>query len=296
MKAFENKRSGLLTSVDLRQPRIKVGYWIVFAILCLVALIFLLPVLWVAISCFKDSEEFFMIPPTIIPNSFHPGKLVEVWKEWDFGRYYLNTLLVSCGDVCFAVFFNGLAGYVISRLRPKGSKLLFTIILWTMMMPSSVSMVPLYMTWVDFPIFHFSLMNSYLPIWLGKGANAYYVLLFKSFFDGISDSLIEAAEIDGCTKVGIFIKVVLPLSLPIVTTVAIFTFNVAWADFMWPYLLLQDKSLFTVPLEIFKVKISGIAQDKYIILLFFSIIPMLIIFLLFQKQIMQGINIGGVKG
>lgn len=296
MKAFENKETGLITSLDFKMRRVRIGYCIMFAILLIIALIFLFPAVWIILSSFKDVKEFLSTPPTLFPHSFHPEKLVEVWKKMNISRSYLNTMIVACGDMAFSIIVNGLAGYVISRLKPKGSSLFFILVLWSMMLPSSVSLVPLFMTFQDFPIFHFSMMNTYLPMWICKGANAFNVLLFKSFFDSISISYIEAARIDGCSDLGIFRKIILPLSIPVVTTVAIFTFNGSWAEFLWPYLVLKDKSLYTVPVQIYRMKSAGFLMDQYVIVLLFAMLPSLIMFLLFQKQIMHGVSLGGIKG
>ena len=135
-----------------------------------------------------------------------------------------------------------------------------------------------------------------MPMWLMKGANAFNVLLFKSFFDSISISYIEAARIDGCTDLGIFRRIILPLSRPVVATVAIFSFNTSWAEFLWPYLVLKSKTLYTVPVQIFRMKSAGFLMDQYVIVLLFAMIPSMIMFMLFQKQIMNGVSIGGIKG
>lgn len=296
MKAFDLKETGILTSLDLKQRHVRIGYWIMFAVILFIALVFLFPALWIILSSFKDVKEFLSTPPTLFPHSFHPEKLGEVWNKMSISRSYLNTMLVACGDMFFAIVVNGLAGYVVSRLKPKGSNLFFILVLWSMMLPSSVSLVPLFMTFLDFPVLHFNMMDTYIPMWIMKGANAFNVLLFKSFFDSISISYIEAARIDGCTDLGIFRKIILPLSKPVVVTVAIFTFNGSWAEFLWPYLVLKSKTLYTVPVQIFRMKTAGFLMDQYVIVLLFAMIPSMIMFLLFQKQIMNGVSLGGIKG
>lgn len=296
MKAFENKDTGLLTSLDFKLKRVRIGYWIMFGVLLAISLAFLFPAVWIILSSFKDVKEFLSTPPTLFPHSFHPEKVIKVWSKMNISRSYLNTLIVSAGDMFFAIVVNGLAGYVISRLKPKGANVVFLLVLWSMMLPSSVSLVPLFMTFMDFPVGHFSMMNTYWPMWVLKGANAFNVLLFKSFFDSISISYIEAARIDGCTDLGIFRRIILPLSKPVVTTVAIFSFNTTWGEFLWPYLVLKDKALYTVPVQIFRMKSAGFMMDEYVIVLLFAMIPLLIMFLLFQKQIMHGVAIGGIKG
>lgn len=174
--------------------------------------------------------------------------------------------------------------------------MIFTLITWTMLMPSSVSTVPLFMYFVDVPIIHVNLSNTYVPMWIMAGANAFYILMFKNFFDAIPSSYVEAAKIDGCKNLSIFLRIILPLSKSIIMVVAIFTVNGAWGDFFWPYLLLKDESLFTVAVKIFHIKSGAMAMDTYVISLFFAILPPIILFLIFQKQILAGFQNAGVKG
>ena len=121
-------------------------------------------------------------------------------------------------------------------------------------------------------------------------------MLFKNFFDTIDMALVEAARIDGCNDFKIFTRIMLPLSVPIIATVSIFTVNGAWGNFFWPFLLLKNTEIQTVSVELYNLKQSGYAMDKYMVALLLSIIPPSIIFVLFQRHIMGGINIGGVKG
>lgn len=293
---FEKKTYGLYTTVDMKNKGTVAGYFVNLIILLIICAVCIFPILWVFMSSFKDIKEFLSVPPTIIPKSFHPEKVKEVWNTFKFGRYYANTLVMAAGVLCFNVIINGLAGYVISKMKPVGASLFFTIILWTMLLPNSTAMVPLFATFMDFPIFHINLMDSYVPMWMMAGANAFNVLLFKNFFDTIPTDFIEAAKIDGSNDFGIFIKIIMPLSLPIIMVVSITSICGAWQDFLWPYLIIRSKELDTVAVSLFKIKQSACSVDKYMIVLMFSIIPPAVIFMIFQKYIINGITLGGVKG
>ncbi|MCK9478968.1 MAG: carbohydrate ABC transporter permease [Firmicutes bacterium] len=296
MRAFSEKSSGIITSLDLKKRHVQIGYWCLFALLAVISTICLFPPLWVFMSSFKDLKEFLTVPPTIIPRSFHPEKVIEVWKTLRFATYYRNTIVMAIGELIFCIFVNGLAGYVISRLRPKGASLYYKLVLWTMMLPASISMVPLFKLFIDFPWLHFSMLNTYVPMWLMAGANAFNVMLFKNFFDTIPDSYVEAARIDGCSDLGIFAKIIMPLSVPILIVVAIFSVNFSWEAFFWPYLVIRDKKLDTVAVQLFKMKSSGFSEDKYMIALLFSILPPALVFIFFQKYMIQGITMSGIKG
>ena len=298
MSRFANKRSGIINSMDLKRPQVRFLYWLIFFLLILLVLICVLPPLWVILSSMKDLKEFLQVPPTIIPKTFHPEKLAQVWKMLDFGKYYLNTLILAAGNVVFSITLNGLAGYVLSRLKPKGSTLVFTLMLWTLMLPNSVSMVPVFKNIVNVPLLHINLTDSYIPMWLMAGASAFNVMVFKSFFDGIPKSLIEAARLDGCSDLGIFFRIVVPLSIPVLMTMLILTVDGTWKNFFWPYLILRNQDMYTVMVKIFTMGGSGsnYTIDLQMIALTFSIIPPVILFLFFQRYIMEGFTLSGIKG
>jgi len=128
-----------------------------------------------------------------------------------------------------------------------------------------------------------------------SAASPFYILLFKSFFDSIHMSYLESTRIDGCSELGIFFKIVAPLSKPIVFSVVIFILNGIWGDFLWPYLILRDESLFTTGIKIYKMQ--AVAQmDTYFMAMVFVTLPPVIVYLLLQKYLMKGISLGGVKG
>lgn len=293
-KRFKDKTSGIITQMDFNKKSICAGYWAMFAVLVLVVIINLFPILWIILSSFKSTEEFFALPPTLIPKKMHFSKLVDVWKEIDVFRMYVNSLIMASGDLLFSLISNGLCGYVISRLKPKGSKLLFAVILWTMMMPSSLNMVPLFKTFLDFPVLHLNFTDTYFPMWIMSAANCYYILLFKNFFDSIPGSFVEAAKIDGCSNFKIFLRIIIPMSVPIVMVVSIFTVTHSFDNFLWPYLVLKDSSLYTTSVKLYYLK-SIISVDKQVVATLFAIIPSAIVFFIFQKKIMDNSMAAGVK-
>lgn len=294
VKAFKKKEIGFITQVELAQPRTKIIYWCMFGVLMLVSLVIILPAVWILVSGFKDTEEFFRIPPTIIPQSFHIEKLAEVWKKFDFVLYFKNTVVLAIGTVIFTIILNGLSGYVLSRLKPRGHKVVFTAIVLLMMIPSTVGMVPLYMTICDFPYLHFNMLGSFWPIWIMAGTNCFNILMFKSFFDSIPISYIEASKIDGANNMQIFFKIIVPLSVPVIMTVSILTFTASWGDFFWPYLILDNKKMYTISVFLFQNK-GNHTVDIYMIMLAISIVPVAIIYAFCQKYIIGGMTLGGVK-
>lgn len=297
-KKKDAQATGIISKFDMQNPSVKVLYGVIWFFMILAVLICFLPPLWCMTSALKDSREFFSVPATLIPRSFHPEKLWETWEMLNFGQAYLNTIFVLCGSLVMSLVCNGMMGYVLSRLRPRGYKLVLSLVLWTLMLPQSVSQVPLFKNFLSLPILGINITESYLPMWLLAGANAFYVLIFKSFFDSIPQSLIEAARLDGCTNLGIFFRVMLPLSKPVLMVIAIFTINASWSDFFWPYLVLGSRSeLYTVMVKIFYMAgSSGYSEDIQVVALIFTIIPPTILFLFFQRYIMSGFTLSGIKG
>ena len=295
MKRVSDKTNGLLDGIDLQRARYKIIYGVMMGLLILMGLICLLPIIWITVSAFKTPAEFYNVPPSFLPSEFSFAKIKEIWNKVNFFDYFGNTLIMIAGALIFDIAFNGIAGYVISRVRPMGSALLETLIFGTMLLPS-VSMVPLYMTFVDMPIIHTNLSGSFLPLWLQAGCNAFTIMLFRNFFNGIPMSYVEAARIDGCGDIGVFFRIILPLSKPIIIVETIFCVINWWKNFMWPYLILGNSKNEVISVMLYKMSTAGITETENLMLIMLSIIPPIIFYAIFQKHIIGGLNMSGVKG
>ncbi len=294
---FSAKTTGLLNFADLKKPQYKALYWLMFAMLIIVSLACFLPIVWVALSGFKEVADMYAVPPQLLPKKIDFGRVGDVWEKVNVLKYFTNSIILIIGCWFCDVMVNGLAGYVLSRLRPIGSVLIENMIFICMLLPG-ISMVPLYMTFVDMPLFHVNLIGSYIPIWIMTAASPYHVLLFRNFFNSIPMSYLEAARIDGCSDMGIFTKIIIPLSKPIIMVVTIFTVTGTWANFMWPYLILGNTNKEPIAVMLYRIQSGGVAllENEYMLLLFISIVPMIIVFCIFQKHIMGGLNMSGLKG
>lgn len=303
MKRFENKQTGILSSSDLKTPYGKFLYWTFFTILAMVAVVAVVPAIWTILTAFKDTQEIYSV------FSFFPQKMSwdrvvtrisESWNALQLGDSFINTIVLSLGSLVFRVVVCGFGGYVLSKLKPTGSKLLFALVVWTMMMPGQIRMVPNYISWLHFPFagesdYGVSLLDTYWPMWLGAGADTFAVLLFKNAFDALSNSYVEAAKIDGCSNYGVFFRIMLPLATPVLIYESINVLSAAWSDFFTPLLVLDKNAV--VPLKIYRLQSdTSIQMNTYFMALVFASIPPFIIFAVFQKRILGGINIGGVKG
>lgn len=287
---YESKKDGVIRGYDIRSPKVKVLSVIIMIICILMVIACLFPAVWVFLASFKEIKEFTR-NVTIFPDKFEWSRMAETWKAFKFTKYYLNSLISVTGCTICAVIFNGLLAYGLSILRPKGYKVIQGLVMWSLLIPGTVSIVAVFRN-----INLIGLNKSFVPLWLAFGANAFYVVLFKQFFEDIPKELIEAAELDGCGVWRMFTSILLPLSKPIISVVAIFAITASWSDFLLPYLVLNGTDKVTVMVKLFSFKDTPTDAVSVLRASFFAIIPPTILFALFQKQITDGAATGAVKG
>lgn len=289
------KYSGILNVAEEKTTKAKIFKAGSILLLLLITCISLLPIIWTLFSAFKTPDEYYAVPSTFFPSEFQWKNFTELFTKYKIQDYIFNTVVLITGSLIVEITFAATAGFVISKIKPVGAKLIFTLILWTMMMPTTLNMVPLFMIFIDMPVIHVNLMNTYVPMWLMAGANCFHIMMFKDFFDGIPTSYIEAARIDGAGHLQIFYRIVLPLSKPIIATLATFVITANWNDFMWPYLLLKDKDIMTISLAAFKFR-DKIAEPQALMMSLVLIIPMIIVYIISQKFVVNNDNAAGDKG
>lgn len=290
MSRLQDKDNGIITRSDLKSSRVKIIYYILFVICLIITIISIAPPIWVLLSSFKDIKEF-TIEPTILPKEFDFNKFIKTWNNLKFFKYYVNSFYSVAGSVVCAIVFNGLLAFALSILKPKGSKFVYALVLGSLMVPATTSIVPLFMN-----INKLGLSGTFYPLWFSIGANAFYVVLYKQFFDTLPISIIEAARIDGCSNLQIFTRIVMPLSKPITMVIAMYAVNYAWSDFLLPYLVLNNSGLETVMVRLFEFRNGKTADVDILRAIVFAIIPPIILFTAFQKQITQSNTHSGVKG
>lgn len=295
MERLAEKTSGIFNFADYKKNSAKAGYCLMIFLLSLAAVAAIAPPVWLFLSSFKEAEELTAVPYRLLPENFRIGKIADVWGMINFGKYFLNTLVVVVGAVGSAVLFNGLLAYALSVLKPLGHRLVYGMVLAGYMIPAITSIVPLYKM-----IVNWNLINSYIPLALVFGANAFYLIMFKNYFDSLPQALFEAARVDGCNRARMFFSIVLPLSRPIVGVVSIFAMTAAWSDFLLPYLVLQQDRDMTIMVKIYDLQstmgtVTGFGPDKLLMVLTISILPQILLFVLFQKQITGNAVSVGIK-
>ena len=284
-------RTGVIRDYDMHSASVRIGYGLIYG-LCLIMMVFaVFPLVWVVLAGFKDLKEF-MSSTSLLPRSFSLATFLKTWNQLGIAKNYLNSLISVAGSVVCALIFNGLLGYGLAILKPRGYGVVKKLVMLSLLVPATISIVPLFMN-----IQRLHMGNSFLPLWLSYGANAMYVVLFIQFFESLPQSMIEASRIDGCTPLQTFFHIVLPLSKPICAVVAIFAINASWSDFLLPYLVLRGGPLQTVMVRLFVFSTEQtVNADTMMRSVVFSMIPPIILFALFQKQLTENAVSVGIKG
>ncbi len=293
LKAKEiQKKEGSIRSFDLKTGKGKCMYLVIYVLCIIMAICVLFPVVWVLLSGFKSVKEL-NSSTNLWPETIDLKLLAESWNRMDFAKYYLNSIIVVVGSVVCSVFINGLTAYGIAILKPKGSKVVSALIYLCLMIPTTASAVALYVN-----ICKLGMANSFTPLWLSAGANAFHVILFINFFNGIPKEYMEAARLDGAGNFRLFYSIVMPLAKPIIMVVIIFTITNCWSDFLMPYLLLNHSGKETVMVKLYQMEMLDSTTSVMMIrAIIFSIIPPTVFFMIFQKKITDGaMGAGGIKG
>ena len=221
-RKYGDKTDGAIRGFDVKSKRVKIICLLIMLVCFVFAVVSLFPSIWVMLSGFKDLKQL-TNDATIIPKSFDLSGFKKTWDKLEFAIYYKNSFIMVGGAVICAVIFNGVLAYALAILKPKGYRIINGLVMWSLLIPATTSIVALFVN-----INRIGLNNSFLPLWLSYGANAFWVVLFKEFFEGLPKELIEAAKIDGCNVLQIFYKIVLPLSKPIIMVIVIFSVTAAW--------------------------------------------------------------------
>jgi multiple sugar transport system permease protein len=276
-----------------------------YIVLAAFAVIMVLPFLWSVGSSFKPDEELFSDTVRLVPNAPTISHYIDAFTTVPFGRYFVNSLFLAIVGVISNLFFGSLAGYSYARLRFKHKQLFFRLQLTSLMVPGVVTIIPTYIILRSFPLAGGNdimgqggsgFLNSYWAIFLPGAAGTFAVFLMRQFFLTLPSELGEAARIDGCSEFGIFWKIYMPLCLPALATLAMFTFQAGWNAFLWPVIVLSNPDMWTVQQGLQAFSFNN--QTDYGPLMAASVVatlPMLILFIFAQRYFTQGIAFTGNK-
>jgi multiple sugar transport system permease protein len=295
----DTSERSIVSPIELRKRSVIIARWVIFAVLLVGTVGTIGPLLWMVSGALKPSIEIFRTPPEILPAAPQWDNFTKAWNQLNSLLYLANTVELAAGAVALQLLVSATAAFALSKLKPIFSNILLFFFLSTLMVPALAYLIPQYFTVINLPIFNISLINTWWAIWLPEAANAFNIIILKSFFDTLPNELIEAAKIDGANAWQIFTRIVLPNSLPVLTVVSMFTIFATWKDFLWPLLVINDPNSLPISPALYQ---QGIAQTSYqplnVLLAGFVIatVPPIILFLIFQRQIMRGVVTTGLKG
>jgi len=297
--AASSAERSLISPLEWKKPGVKIAHWTIFGLLALLTLTTLGPLFWMLSGAVKSSVEIFRTPPIVWPAAPEWSNFLRAWTELNSLLYLGNTAILAAGAVVLQLLVSATAAYALSKLKPVLSNALLFFFLSTLMVPALAYLIPQYLTVVHLPILGISLVDSWWAIWLPEAANAFNIIVLKSFFDSIPNELVEAARIDGANALQIFIRIMLPLSRPALAVVAMFTVFATWKDFLWPLLVLTDTNKLPISVALYKLAIAasnGVPQNVLLAGFILAMLPPLLLFLMFQRQIIRGVNTTGLKG
>jgi len=262
----------------------------IFAILLVLTILWLTPLAWALDTALKPESETTIFPLTWLSSHFTLQAFASTLSTSDLPRWYFNSILTSVVISLVTVVLASMAAYAFSRIPFRGRGVLFWIILAGIMIPGQVLIVPLFAMMQSL-----GLVDTYLGIILPQIASPFAVFIFKQFFDGIPRDYDEAALMDGASRLRVYWQVLIPLARPAVATVAILTFVAAWNNFIWPFIVITDTKMMTIPVGLATVQTSyGIRYAQIMASALLGGLPAVIVFLFFQKQIVEGLA-GGLK-
>ena len=252
----------------------------------------IVPLLWMISASLMPQGEATAFPPRLTPSRVTFEHYRALFTNLNLGRAFLNSMFVAVIATVLSLLFNSMAGYAFAKLRFRGRDRLFTLLIAALAIPAQVAMLPLFLM-----LKSIGLVNTYMGVLIPYAATIYGLFLVRQFMISIPDDVIAAARIDGASEMRIYWSIILPVARPVLATLAIFTFMSAWNDFMWPLIILTDDDKYTIPVAV--ANLSGehaLDLELMMAAAVLTVIPVLALFFVLQKQYIAGLMAGSVKG
>ena len=292
---------GVLSFQDRKKPKIK-GL-LAFGMILLTAggLVTLAPLVWMFLGSFKTPAEIYSIPQTYVPADFKFDNYQEALRLVDFGRYFLNSLFICAAVVLGQLLFCSMAAYSLCKLRVPFAGGILLLFMTSLMVPMEVLVIPMYLIMKFFPTgqpewAHVNLINTYWALILPGLFSAFSIIVLKDFFDSIPNEILYAARIDGCGEARVFFRFILPMTKPIMSILAIFSFVTTWNSFFWPLIVLNNPDYYPLVLGVQKLIDTGEPWNVVMAALALSTVPSVLLLLFFQRTIIRGIAYTGIYG
>jgi multiple sugar transport system permease protein len=265
---------------------------IIYGVLILVAVLCLVPMVWLVVSAFKSNADFQAYAFTPPLERLTVGNFPSLFGQMPFLRFMMNSFFVAGVTVMAQLFFSALGGYALAKYDFAGKKTIMGVMIATMMIPGPVLLAPMYEL-----IYHLGLIDSHLGLIVPGMVNVFGMFLFRQSMLSVPDEMLQAARIDGCNELQIFWHMVLPVSRPIIGAFCLIAFMGTWNSFLWPQIILQTSDRFTLPIGLNQM--VGVYQTDYGAMMagtLLAVLPVVVLFFLLQKEFIAGLTKGAVKG
>ena len=275
-----------------KHPRQERGSWLVYVPLVIGLILLVGPFLWMLLGSFKTTGELRQVPPTWWPENFTIANYEDLFSRLNFLGYFFNSTVVAAAVTAGNVVFCSMLGYALTKLSFPGKRVLFAVVLGTLMVPGIVTFMPLFVL-----VANLGLVNTHAGLILPFLAGAFGVFLMRQFIGGIPDELLDAARVDGAGEHYIFWRIVMPLCGPAIATLTILTFLASWNSFLWPLVVATSDRMYTLPVAI-ALFATGQQETNVALLMAGSVVvilPVLIVFIALQRHFTQGIAMTGFK-
>ncbi len=265
---------------------------VVYVIMAITTFLMLFPFYWILITAVKPINEIFAFPPKLWPSSFQWGNFVQAMQASNFNVYFRNSSIVTACATTITVCINLLAGYAFAKYQFAFKNFFFMMVLSTLMIPLQVIMIPNFII-----ISKLGLVNTYAGLIFPPCAEAFGLFLSRQFMSELPNELIESGRIDGASEFCIFRRIILPNTRSLISVLIIFTVMWRWNDFQWPLIILSDSKMYTVQVGLAMLNgVNYVNWNHLMSAALLSIIPVVVVFFIFQKQFVQGIASTGIKG
>lgn len=284
---------GILSSYDLRNRSVRFGYVIMVAAILVMVCTMIYPILITFFNGVRPNTEMNTFPPRFFPSAWHFENFGQGWNYIHLLLFLRNTFIIFAGNLIVTVAVLGLAAFSLTHLNVPYRKQIGAFFWITLFIPPTTYIIPNFMNLKEL-----GLLNQFAAFWLPAAANAFYLLLLKNFFGGLHPEIFEAARMDGASDGTCFFRIAFPLSVPIFATLSIFIFSAVWNDWFWPSIVMHSDNGYPLATAIYKYVLQARRMNLNLrfAILFMVMLPPVVVFLLFQKFILRGVQLGGVKG
>jgi len=273
--------------------RVLVERTVTYLIVSILAVVFAFPFYWLFISAFKAKEDIFNLPPEFVPDPWHVSNFVRVVEQTNIVRAFVNSTVIAVGHCTLALFLCSLAGYAFAKFpRAPGRDKLFAFVLATMMIPSAVTLIPVFVV-----LCKLRAINTYWAMILPGAASAFGIFWMRQYaLQNVPDDLLDAARIDGCSEFGVYSRVVVPILKPAMAALGVLMLISVWNNLMWAFIVLRTDDMYTMPLLIYLLNGElNVPYEQIMAVSLLATLPLVLAFLLFQRHFIRGITAGAIK-